>query len=74
MTCPYCQGKATQELARTTVWGYRLRRCRPCLHSFNERTGTPFNHLRVPTDIAVLVVRWRLRYKRSLLSADGAPG
>jgi len=41
-------------------------RCRPCRRTFNERTGTPFNHLQVPTDIALLVVLWRLRYKLSL--------
>jgi putative transposase len=46
--------------------GYRLFRCRPCRRPFNERTGTPFNHLQVPTDIALLVVLWRLRYKLSL--------
>ena len=40
--------------------------CRPCRRTFNERTGTPFNHLQVPTDIALLVVLWRLRYKLSL--------
>jgi transposase-like protein len=66
MTCPYCQGDATQELVRVTAWGYRLFRCRPCRRTFNERTGTPFNHLQVPTDIALLVVVWRLRYKLSL--------
>jgi len=26
----------------------------------------PFNHLQAPTDIALLVVLWRLRYKLSL--------
>jgi putative transposase len=46
--------------------GYRLFRCRPCRRTFNERTGTPFNHLQVPTDVALLVVLWRLRYKLSL--------
>ena len=66
MACPYCQGDATQELERTTALGYRLFRCRPCRRTFNERTGTPFNHLQVPTDIALLVVLWRLRYKLSL--------
>jgi putative transposase len=59
----------TQELERRTAWGYRLLRCRPCRRTFNERTGTPFNHLQVPTDIALLVVLWRLRYKLSLCSA-----
>jgi len=66
MACPYCQGDATQGLDRVTALGYRLFRCRPCRRTFNERTGTPFNHLQVPTDIALLVVLWRLRYKLSL--------
>jgi transposase-like protein len=66
MACLYCQGNATQALQRRTALGYRLFRCRPCRRTFNERTGTPFNHLQVPTDIALLVVLWRLRYKLSL--------
>jgi len=33
---------------------------------FNERTATPFNHLQYPTDVVLLVVLWRLRYKLSL--------
>ncbi len=66
MACPYCQGDATQALDRVTVWGYCVFRCRPCRRTFNERTGTPFNHLHVPTDSALLVVLWRLRYKLSL--------
>ena len=40
--------------------------CRACRRTCNERTGTPFNHLQVPTDIAVLVVLWRLQDKLSL--------
>lgn len=66
MACPYCQGDATQALERTTALGYRLFRCRPCQRTFNERSGAPFNRLQVPTDIALLVVLWRLRYKLSL--------
>jgi transposase-like protein len=30
------------------------------------RSGTPFNNLQVPTDLMLLVVLWRLRYKLSL--------
>ncbi len=30
------------------------------------RTSTPFNFLELPTDIVLLVVLWRLRYKLSL--------
>jgi len=66
MGCPYCQGDATQEMERTTALGYRLFRCRPCRRTFNERTGTPFNHRQVPTDVALRVVLWRLRYTLSL--------
>jgi hypothetical protein len=33
---------------------------------FTERTGTSFNHLQYPTDVACLVVLWRVRYKVSL--------
>jgi putative transposase len=33
---------------------------------FNERTATPFNYLEYPTDIVLLVVLYRLRYKLSL--------
>jgi len=40
--------------------------CRACRRTCNERTGTPVNHLQVPTDIAVLVVLWRLQDKLSL--------
>jgi putative transposase len=32
----------------------------------NERTGTPCNFLEFPTDVVLLVVRWRLRYRLSL--------
>src|SRR3712207_3465211 len=33
---------------------------------FNERTNSPFNFLQYPTDIVLLVVLWRVRYKLSL--------
>lgn len=66
MACPYCQRDAAHEVGRRTALGYRQYRCRPCRRTFNERTGTPFNHLHVPTDIALLIVLWRLRYKLSL--------
>ncbi len=41
-------------------------RCRACRRTYNERTDTPFNHLQVPADVAVLVVPGRLQYKLSL--------
>lgn len=40
--------------------------CPHCRPIFNERTGTPFHSLEFPTDIVLLAVLWRLRYKLSL--------
>jgi putative transposase len=40
--------------------------CPQCRSTFNERTGTPFNYLEFPTDIVLLAVVWRMRYKLSL--------
>ncbi len=66
MPCPHCAASATTEQPRRTALGYRTFRCRACRRTFNERTGTPFNHLQYPTDLVLLVVLWRLRYKLSL--------
>ena len=33
---------------------------------FNERSGTAFNNVQCPTDVVMLVVLWRIRYKLSL--------
>jgi len=66
MPCPYCAAPATTEMRRRTTLGYRMFRCRACRRTCNERTNTPYNHLQVPTDSAVLVVLWRLQYKLSL--------
>ncbi len=66
MACPYCSATTTTELAKRTQLGYRTFRCSACRHQFNERTGTPFNYLEFPTDIVLLVVLWRVRYKLSL--------
>ncbi len=66
MPCPHCAASATTEQPRRTALGYRTFRCRACRRAFNERSGTPFNHLQYPTDVVLLVVLWRLRYKLSL--------
>ncbi len=66
MPCPHCAATVTAEQPRRTALGYRTFRCRRCRRIFNERTGTSFNHLHVPTDVVLLVVVWRLRYKLSL--------
>jgi len=64
--CPHCATTATTEQARRTALGYRTFRCGRCRRIFNERTGSPYNHLQYPTDLVLLVVLWRLRYKLSL--------
>jgi len=64
--CPHCAVTAAVEQRRRTALGYRTFRCRACRRLFNERTGTPYNHLQYPTDLVLLVVLWRLRYKLSL--------
>jgi len=64
--CPHCAATVTAEQPRRTALGYRTFRCRACHRTCNERTGTAFNHLQCPTDVVLLVVLWRLRYKLSL--------
>lgn len=66
MTCPHCQSREISKRNGTTDLGDELLRCDTCCRKFNERTGTPFNHLEFPTDIVFQVVLCRLRYKLSL--------
>ncbi len=63
MTCPHCNSNETGRRGRRTSLGYRTFVCRACRSLFNERTGTGFNDLRYPTDIVLMAVLWRLRYK-----------
>ena len=65
MNCPYCQSTQTRALAKTTDLGYVVYRCQGC-GQFNERTGTPFHFLEMPTDIVFPVVLFRLLFKLSL--------
>jgi transposase-like protein len=66
MNCPHCQSPQTSPQNDTTDLGYKVFRCRLCRRKFNERTGTPFNHLEFPTDIVFQVLFCRFRYKLSL--------
>ena len=66
MICPHCQSPRICNLNRTTDLGYALFRCRDCGRKSNERSGTPFNFLELPTDIVFEIVLCRLRYKLSL--------
>lgn len=66
MHCPHCSSTATAERPDRTAHGYRRFRCRECGRQFNERTGSVLNRLQVPTDVAFLILLWRLRLKLSL--------
>jgi putative transposase len=66
MNCPYCAISTTRKRTKKTELGYVTFFCPTCQRTFNERTNTPFNHLAFPTDVVLLVVLWRLRYKLSL--------
>ncbi len=66
MPCPQCTTTEAVEQPRRTALGYRTFRCGHCQRIVNERTGTPYNHLPYPTDLVLLVVLCRRRYKRSL--------
>jgi transposase-like protein len=59
--CPHCPSTSTTQRSKKTPLGYRTFCCHACKHTFNERTGTPYNYLEFPTDVVLLVVRWRLR-------------
>ena len=64
--CPTCSSTKIGQLKHRTSLGYQRFRCRECRCSFNERSGSPFNFLEYPTDLVLMVVRWRLRYCLSL--------
>ncbi len=66
MNCLHCSSLTTIQLSKKTSLGYKAFRCSACSRIFNERTGTVSNRLQFPTDVVLLVVLWRLRYKLSL--------
>jgi putative transposase len=61
MKCPQCHSVQTRERRERTELGYRRFPGWECRREFNERTGTPFNHLPCLRDVICLVVVWRLR-------------
>ncbi len=65
MSCPHCLSTSTSKRKHQTLLGYRTFFCPSCGRRFNQRTGSPFNDLQFPTDVVLLAVLWRLRYKLS---------
>ena len=74
MNCPHSSSSLTSQLAEKTSLGYKMFHCLECKRKFNERTGTPYNHLQFPTDIVLLVVLRRLRYKGYTAYTTTRPG
>jgi putative transposase len=66
MNCPYRAATISRRRTKKTLLGSLTFFCPKCKRLFHERTGSPFNYLEFPTDIVLLVVLWRLRYKLSL--------
>lgn len=65
MDCSHCASTNTTRLKQLTNQGYLRFRCCGCGQTFNERTGTPFNFIEVPTDLLFEVLLCRVRYKMS---------
>ena len=63
MPCPHCLSASVSKRKHRTSLGYQTFYCQDCDRRFNERSKTPFNDLQFPTDIVLLAVLWRLRYK-----------
>ena len=65
MDCPHCSTSRVSFLQCKTNLGYSRFRCKECRRTYNERTGTPFNFIEVPTDIVFQALLLRVRYKLS---------
>ncbi|MEO0538754.1 MAG: IS6 family transposase [Cyanobacteria bacterium P01_A01_bin.123] len=65
MDCPHCQSPRVSLLQRQTKLAYPMFRCKVCRRTFNERTGSPFNFIEIPTDLLCQVLLCRVRYKLS---------
>ena len=65
MTCPHWESPATPKRQGPPSLGSRRFRCRSCGRRFHERSGRPLNDLQYVTDVVLLAVLRRLRYKLS---------
>jgi len=65
MSCPHCLSTSTSKRKHRTPFGYRTFFYPGCGRRFNQRTCSPSGDLQNPTDIVLLAVLWRLRYKLS---------
>ncbi len=72
MAYPFRRSASTSNRKLRTSLGCRTFYRRDCDRRFNERSGTPFNGLQFPNDIALMAVLWRLRYKLEFHDVDVA--
>src|ERR671926_1659484 len=63
--CPRCSSPAIKRDGRSSP-GRPCLRCRGCLRTFTERTGTPFAGYRWPRDVIVMAMRWYGRFRLSV--------
>ncbi len=61
MNCAYCRSAQTKKLSTNTDLGYSRFCCHRCRRTCNERTGTPFHLLELPTDLVFQVVLFRFQ-------------
>jgi len=66
MRCVGCGSAAVPERSERAAHGYRRFRCGACGKQFKERSAGSLNRTQYPSDVIVLVVLWRLRYKLAL--------
>ncbi len=66
MDCVACGSAAVTKRPDRTAQGYSRFRCRDCGRGYNERSGGLLNRTVYPSDVIVLVVLWRLRYRLTL--------
>ncbi len=67
MDCPHCGSNSYISRKRPTKLGYQQFHCKKCGKYYNERTGTPFNHLHYPTDVVLLAIFYYCRFKNSFV-------
>jgi len=66
MQCVSCGSTQVTELKNNTEQGYSQWRCRDCRKHFNERSDGSFSRISYRTEIGILVIYHRLRFKLSL--------
>ena len=54
--CPICRSANIGQLKHRTSLGYQRFRCRECRCNFKKRSGNPFNFLKYPKNLVLMMV------------------